>query len=248
MPCFLGELAPRGIGERLVGIGLALGDRPVPLIATLEERASRMRQQDFQAGTDPPVEQDPRADPHGSDSRQLRLTSRVGGGGSDRRAPPRSGRTGAATGAMANRRAATCAPAGRRPRPGRGSASDGRRSPPAGRSRAAPPADLDDHERGRRARVDRHEVDLMTADMDVPSQDRPARLEQPRGDQAFGTVAGLLRRATGRLGLPIHAGDAGTAALTRPVSARLRGDRPALIPRPSRAQPGRRHRTPHRRP
>jgi RecB family exonuclease len=39
---------------------------------------------------------------------------------------------------------------------------------------ATSPADLDDHERRRRSRVDRHEVKFVTTDMDVPGEDGPA--------------------------------------------------------------------------
>ena len=51
-----------------------------------------------------------------------------------------------------------------------------------------PPADFDDHEAGRRTRVDRHEIELMAADMDVPGQDAPTGLEQSDEDQRFGGV------------------------------------------------------------
>ena len=60
---------------------------------------------------------------------------------------------------------------------------------------AAPtPADLDDHEGRRRARVDRHEVELVATDMDVPGQDGPARFGQPRRDERLGGVTRELRR------------------------------------------------------
>ena len=57
---------------------------------------------------------------------------------------------------------------------------------------ADPPADFDDHERSRRARVDRHEVKLVTTDMDVPGQDGPAGVDESGGDQRFGGVTRLL--------------------------------------------------------
>jgi hypothetical protein len=68
------------------------------------------------------------------------------------------------------------------------------------------PADLDDHEHRRRARVDRHEVELVATDMDVPGEDGPARFHQPIGDQSFGGITRLLGRRS-RLGwkLAIHA-------------------------------------------
>jgi hypothetical protein len=57
---------------------------------------------------------------------------------------------------------------------------------------AAPPADLDDDEGRRRARVDRHEIELVATDMDVPGQDGPTGLEQSDEDQRFGGVTCLL--------------------------------------------------------
>ena len=56
------------------------------------------------------------------------------------------------------------------------------------------PADFDDHQAGRRARVDRHEVKLVATDMDVPGQDGPARFRQPRSDERLGGVTRELRR------------------------------------------------------
>lgn len=55
-----------------------------------------------------------------------------------------------------------------------------------------PPAHLHDDEIGRRTRVDRHEIELMAADMDVPGQDGPTGLEQSDEDQRFGGVTCLL--------------------------------------------------------
>lgn len=64
----------------------------------------------------------------------------------------------------------------------------------------APPADLDDDERGRWTRVDRHEIELMAADMDVPGQDGPTSLDQPVQDQRFGGITRQLGRGPGRVG------------------------------------------------
>jgi hypothetical protein len=60
----------------------------------------------------------------------------------------------------------------------------------------APPAptNLDDHEGPGRARVGRHEVDLVTADMDVPGKNGPASRDQPIGRERFGGISRLLRR------------------------------------------------------
>ena len=63
---------------------------------------------------------------------------------------------------------------------------------------ASPPADLDDHERGRRARVDRHEIELVATDMDVPGQDGPTGFREPRGDQRFGGITRPLGRRSYR--------------------------------------------------
>src|SRR5206468_8137272 len=55
-----------------------------------------------------------------------------------------------------------------------------------------PPAHFDDDERARRTRVDRHEIELVTPDMDVPGQDGPTGLEQSAEHQRFGGVTCLL--------------------------------------------------------
>ena len=73
----------------------------------------------------------------------------------------------------------------------------------------APQPDLDDHElrRRRRARVDRHEIELVATDMDVPGEDRPALLREPFRHEGFGVVAEPLRRRPGpgeSFGLAIH--------------------------------------------
>ena len=59
MAGLLDELTPRGPEERLVWIGLALGDGPVARVTKREERATRMREQDLQAATDPPMSRMP---------------------------------------------------------------------------------------------------------------------------------------------------------------------------------------------
>ena len=70
-----------------------------------------------------------------------------------------------------------------------------------------PPANLHDHQRGGRARVDRHEIELMTTDMDVPGQDGPTGVREPAGDQRFGGISRLLGRRPGRVvGSVRHAG------------------------------------------
>jgi hypothetical protein len=61
------------------------------------------------------------------------------------------------------------------------------------------PADLDDDQRGGRARVDRHEIELVTTDMDVPGQDGPAVIDQSDRDQVLGGVTRLLSRGPCRV-------------------------------------------------
>ena len=62
-----------------------------------------------------------------------------------------------------------------------------------------PPTDLDHDERCRRAWVDRHEVKLMTTDMDVPGQDGPADRPEMGLDELFGGVTRALRRGPTRI-------------------------------------------------
>lgn len=70
---------------------------------------------------------------------------------------------------------------------------------------ARPEANLDEHQARRRARVDRHEIELVATDMDVPGQDRPAGLGQPLRDEGLGIVAGSLGpRAAPSHRLAIH--------------------------------------------
>jgi hypothetical protein len=61
-----------------------------------------------------------------------------------------------------------------------------------------PPTHFDDDERARRTRVDRHEIELVASDMDVPGQDGPTGLEQSTEDQRFGGVTCLLGLRPGR--------------------------------------------------
>ena len=55
------------------------------------------------------------------------------------------------------------------------------------------PSHLDDHEARGWARVDRHEVDLVATDMDVPGQDGPPLFAEPGGDERLGGIAYELR-------------------------------------------------------
>ena len=63
---------------------------------------------------------------------------------------------------------------------------------------AGPPANLDDDERRGRTRVDRHEVELVATDMDVPGQDGPAGVRESRSDERLGGIARLLCRRSSR--------------------------------------------------
>jgi hypothetical protein len=56
------------------------------------------------------------------------------------------------------------------------------------------PADLDDDQCRRRTMIDRHEVELVPTDMDVPGQDRPAGVGEARSDEPLGGITRLLRR------------------------------------------------------
>ena len=78
---------------------------------------------------------------------------------------------------------------------------------------SAAPADLDDDQARRRTRVDRHEIELVATDVDVPGQDGPAFLAQPSSDQLLGGVTRQLSgRSTGcgapTVHRPMIAGDA----------------------------------------
>ena len=77
----------------------------------------------------------------------------------------------------------------------------------------AAPAHFDDHEGSGRTRVDRHEIELVATDMDVPGQDGPACFAQPSSDQILGGVTRQLSgRSTGcgapTIHRPMIAGDA----------------------------------------
>jgi len=70
------------------------------------------------------------------------------------------------------------------------------------------PTDLDDDEERRRTRVDRHEIELVATDMDVPGQDGPARFAQSRGDKLLGGVTRQLSSCPTGSGAPtVHAVD-----------------------------------------
>ena len=143
-----------------------------------------------------------------------------------RPARPRRGRSGAAGAGWGCRRAvdarssrpyAACRTRARL----RWSTVSSARPKPAG----APPADLDDDERRRRARVDRHEVELVAADMDVPGQDGPARRRRAGSGPAprrRHPPAGPWSGSASRSGHPCVervAGDALTARIRRLVPA-----------------------------
>ena len=120
------------------------------------------------------------------------------------------------------------------------------------------PADLDDHERGRRTRVDRHEIELVAADMDVPGQDGPARRREggpgpairrrhlPAGQRSGvgEPVEPSMRRMMTSDRSPVTYRP--TSPRAYPVHARAREG--AFRRATTRARPGRRHRAPHRRP
>jgi hypothetical protein len=58
---------------------------------------------------------------------------------------------------------------------------------------ARAPAHLDDDERGGRTRVDRHEIEFVATDMDVPGEDGPARRAEMIGNERFGGITHQLR-------------------------------------------------------
>ena len=72
-------------------------------------------------------------------------------------------------------------------------ASGSRPSPPAARSARARQRTSTITSAARRARVDRHEVELVATDVDVPGEDRPAG-GASRARRAARRIAGLLRR------------------------------------------------------
>lgn len=82
-----------------------------------------------------------------------------------------------------------------------------------------PPADLNEHDTGRRPRIERHEVDLLAADPDVAGQDRPAERDEPLGCEHLSGIAGpLCRRAPARSTI-VHPPNLTTTAY-RAVAAR----------------------------
>lgn len=87
---------------------------------------------------------------------------------------------------------------------------------------ARPEPDLDDHESRRRAGVDGDEIDLVSADANVPAEDRPALELEAIRDEAFGIVPSELRGGpASAVRMSVHRGSvAGVANLS-------------LIPRPA---------------
>ena len=147
----------------------------------------------------------------------------------------RSGRRG--TERSVRERAAVDEPVGRRPDPDALAMVDGllgQAEVPIGA-----PADLHDHERGRWTRVDRHEVQLVATDMDVPGQDGPTGVRQTCRDQRLGGITRLLGRRPPRVvGSVRHGG----IVAGDPYPRRIRRGRRAPGPR------GRPHRASRRRP
>jgi hypothetical protein len=65
--------------------------------------------------------------------------------------------------------------------------------------------DLDDHQVSRRTRVDRHEIELMATDMDVPGEDRPTLGSEPVRHESFGGIADELCRGPVAIrGMGVH--------------------------------------------
>ena len=112
----------------------------------------------------------------------------------------------------------------------------------------AAPADLDDHEHRRRARVDRHEIELVATDMDVPGEDDPAGFAQPRTDESLGGITRELRRRSRPSGgLAVHGWM--LPADARPaITRRSSGAYPTLTWSPAPANRDLRGRGPRRRP
>ncbi len=66
---------------------------------------------------------------------------------------------------------------------------------------------LDNDELPRRARVDRHEIELVATDMDVPGKDRPAGGSEPVRHERLGSVADELCLGPVAIrGLGVHEG------------------------------------------
>ena len=111
------------------------------------------------------------------------------GSGSTTTRSKRSGSAGRSTRPGAGRRRAA-----RTPLAQVALACGGRPSPPPARSRGGVATGPRRPRARRRTRVDRHEIELVATDMDVPGQDGPARLDQPVSDQRLGGVTRQLRR------------------------------------------------------
>ena len=113
----------------------------------------------------------------------------------------------------------------------------------------ASPSDLDDHERGRRTRVDRHDIEFVAADMDVPGQDGPTGLDQSSQDQRFRGITRQLGRGPRPIGRWHVHGDRLALdphpARIRDFTATLRGElpatEPAIVAERRRGPSGRRH-------
>jgi hypothetical protein len=94
-------------------------------------------------------------------------------------------------------------------------------------SAAGAPTHLDDDQRGRRTRVDRHEIEFVATDMDVPGQDGPTQVPETRSDECLGGIAGPLccrsRRIAGSVRHPgIVAVGAYPPRIGRPSRSRAR--------------------------
>jgi len=85
------------------------------------------------------------------------------------------------------------------------------------------PADLYDHERGGRTRVDRHEIEFVATDMDVPGQDGPTSFRESRRDELFGRITRPLGRRPRRVAGSVRHTGIVAVGTYRP----LMGDAPA---------------------
>ena len=236
--------------QRLVGVRLALGIVQCPA-SRRAKSGRRMRQRDLEAAR--PGDGGSRRDPHASMVASAPSRSRHSAcrwcravAGSTTTRSKRSGKPGRP------RRPGSVAQVQqtRRRPPAPGVACGDRRSPREGRTRGSSRQRTSTTTSARRwTRVDRHEVDLMATDMDVPGQDRPANGRETVGDQRLGGIAGPLRRASW------------SGGSADPCRDRVRGRSPgdgcrdvnrALIRRTTAGHlqrgRGRRHRTRHRRP
>ena len=91
---------------------------------------------------------------------------------------------------------------------------------------SASPADLDEDEFSRRARVDGDDVKLSVPGADVPAEDPPARLHEPDGDQLLGFITEPPGRG-GQTPIPI-------ARITASWVSNLARDSPGTCPRLTR--------------